>query len=53
MWLEYVAWICLAWYVFIALVCTIGYTQLCVHFSQAYLNNVLTGLQTPTLFKST
>lgn len=30
MWLEYVAWICLAWYIFIALVCAIGYTQLCV-----------------------
>lgn len=28
MWLEYVAWVCLAWYAFITLVCTIGYTQL-------------------------
>jgi len=28
MWHEITAWACLAWYIFIALVCTIGYIQL-------------------------
>jgi ceramide glucosyltransferase len=28
MWVEIIAWICLAWYVFIAIVCLIGYIQL-------------------------
>lgn len=33
MWLQILATVCLVWYIIIAIVCTIGYCQLCRHFS--------------------